>query len=149
MGIMKNANMRIGIDIGRVLICPRINGVDDTSFLGTTVEQAMKTPPAPHAFRVVRALVDLSGGAVWLVSKCGPSVQRKTRAWLEHVDFYGRTGMDPGHLRFCLERHQKAGHAKELLTAQQRRDIDTWMQHDLEALDSDFPYATLYADDPS
>lgn len=105
---------RIGIDIGRVIIGPSIGGVADTRFLGATLAAAMHTPPAPGAFDTIAALVARHGGQVWLVSKCGPSVQTKTRAWLEHHQFWSRTGLDREHLRFCLHRPEKADHARAL-----------------------------------
>lgn len=109
---------RIGIDIGRVIIGPVINGRADTSFLGSRLEDALHTPPAPGAFAGVADLVARTGGNAWLVSKCGPGVQAKTRAWLDHHDFWGRTGMNRSHLRFCLTRPEKAVHARQLrLTA--------------------------------
>ncbi len=109
---------RIGIDIGRVIIGPVLNGRADTSFLGSRLEDALHTPPAPGAFAGVADLVARTRGQAWLVSKCGPAVQAKTRAWLDHHEFWARTGMDRGHLRFCLKRPEKARHARELgLTA--------------------------------
>ncbi|MCY1004314.1 hypothetical protein OV079_01780 [Nannocystis pusilla] len=105
---------RIGIDIGRVIIGPVVNGRADTSFLGSGHEEAMRTPPAPGAFAGVAELVARTGGNAWLVSKCGPGVQAKTRAWLAHHRFWEETGMDPSHLRFCLARPDKAVHARKL-----------------------------------
>lgn len=106
--------MRIGIDIGRVLIGPDIGGVADTRFLGSQLKQAIHTPAAAGAIDTIHDLVARHEGQVWLISKCGPSVQEKTRAWLEHQRFWARTGMDPGNLRFCLRRPDKAIHAREL-----------------------------------
>lgn len=105
---------RIGIDIGRVIIGPVIGGRADTSFLGSRLEQAVLTPPAPGALAGVADLVARTGGNAWLVSKCGPGVQAKTRAWLDHHRFWAVTGMNPKHLRFCLKRPDKAVHAREL-----------------------------------
>ncbi len=105
---------RIGIDIGRVIIGPSVDGVADTRFLGSRLSDALLTPPADGAFEVIARLVARAGGQVWLVSKCGPSVQDKTRAWLDHHGFYARTGMPRNHLRFCLRRPEKANHAREL-----------------------------------
>ncbi|MBX2797315.1 MAG: hypothetical protein KTR31_06605 [Myxococcales bacterium] len=116
---------RLGLDIGKVIIGPIVDGRADTSFLGTQLDDAMSTPPAPGAFSAIRTLVDRFD-EVWLVSKCGPSVQRKTRAWLDHHDFYRTTGVPSGHLRFCLKRHEKAPIAMELgLTdfVDDRRDV--------------------------
>lgn len=109
---------RIGIDIGRVIIGPVLGGIADTSFLGGTPERALRTPPAPGALEGVAGLVRRSGGQAWLVSKCGPNVQAKTRAWLDHQGFWERTQMPREHLVFCLRRPEKAEHARRLgLTA--------------------------------
>lgn len=105
---------RIGIDIGRVIIGPVLNGRADTSFLGSRLEDALHTPPAPGALEGVAELVERTDGQAWLVSKCGPQVQAKTRAWLDHHEFWRRTGMDRTHLRFCLRRPDKAVHARQL-----------------------------------
>ncbi|MEZ5510508.1 MAG: hypothetical protein R3F47_11495, partial [Gammaproteobacteria bacterium] len=78
---------KIGIDIGRVIIGPVIGGKADTSFLGGTLEKALETPPSAYAFDSIAKLVDLFDGNAWLVSKCGPNVQQKTKAWLRHWNF--------------------------------------------------------------
>jgi hypothetical protein len=105
----------LGIDIGRVIIGPvDDDGKADTSFLSGTLDQALETLPAPGAFDSIARLADRFGGAVWLVSKCGPRVQEKTRRWLERWRFWDVTGVPAGHLRFCLERPQKAQHCLEL-----------------------------------
>lgn len=105
----------LGIDIGRVIIGPVDDaGHADTSFLTGTPERAMQTPPAPGAFAAIARLAEAFDGAVWLVSKCGPRVQAKTRRWLDHWQFWTATGVAPDHLRFCLERRDKALHCHEL-----------------------------------
>jgi hypothetical protein len=104
---------RLGIDIGRVIIGPVVGGQADTSFLGSQLEDALRTPPADGAFDAISALVPRFQG-VWLVSKCGPSVQRKTVAWLAHHRFHEITGVPQGNVRFCLERRDKAEHARKL-----------------------------------
>jgi len=106
--------MKIGIDFGRVIVGPTLDGRDDTSFIGTHLAEALTTPAAPDAFSVVRALCALSDGNVWIVSKAGPSVQRKSLAWLEHTGFHAATGLGPERVRFCLHRDEKAVHAREL-----------------------------------
>jgi hypothetical protein len=106
--------MRLGIDIGRVLIAPDGGGSADTSFIGGKLAAALATPPYAGMFDAVPELVRLFGGAVWLVSKCGPSVQEKSRRWLDHHDFHRRTGIPRDHVRFCLQRPQKADHCREL-----------------------------------
>lgn len=106
---------RLGIDIGRVLIAPdAADGRADTSFIGGSLEAALATPPYEGMFDTVPDLVERFDGQVWLVSKAGPRVQEKTRHWLRHHRFFERTGIAADHLRFCLERPQKAQHCREL-----------------------------------
>ena len=106
--------MRLGIDFGKVIMRPVKNGKADTAFLGNKFEKAMETPPSDDAFESIKKLVNLFEGEVWIVSKCDPSVQNKTKAWLKHWDFYSKTGLDKNKVRFCLERPQKAGICKQL-----------------------------------
>jgi hypothetical protein len=112
---MNSEHNILGIDIGRVIIgAADDDGHADTSFLSGTPERAMQTPPAPGAFAAIARLAAAFGGAVWLISKCGPRVQAKTRRWLDHWGFWTATGVAPDHLRFCLERRDKALHCHEL-----------------------------------
>lgn len=107
--------MKLGIDIGRVLIAPDApNGRADTSFIGGSLEAALATPPYEGMFEAVPQLVQLFDRQVWLVSKAGPRMQEKTKQWLEHHLFFERTRIYPMNIRFCLERSQKAGHCREL-----------------------------------
>jgi hypothetical protein len=113
---MKNNHRlpKLGIDIGRVLIAPEDADGADTSFIGGSLTDALKTPPYEGMFDAVAPLVAKFEGRVWLISKCGPSVQAKSRAWLQHHRFFERTGIAPANLRFCLQRPQKADHCREL-----------------------------------
>jgi hypothetical protein len=106
-------NMRLGIDIGRVLISPQSNG-RDTSFIGGSIQDAIDTPPYEGMFEAVPKLVKVFGGKVWLVSKAGPRVEEKTRLWLQHQKFFVRTGIPAQNLRFCLKRPDKAEHCRNL-----------------------------------
>lgn len=106
---------RFGIDIGRVIIGGgALPGVSDTSFLGGSDESALETPAMPGAFETIADLVERTNGNVWLVSKCGPRIQVRTRLWLDHWRFFDETGMPREHLRFCRQRADKARHAREL-----------------------------------
>ena len=49
-----------------------------------------------------------------MVSKCGERIANRSRAWLQHHEFFQKTGIDPDHLRFCRKRPEKAGICKEL-----------------------------------
>lgn len=128
---------KLGIDFGKVIISPTVNGVADTSFLGSSLEAAMKTPAAKGAFEAVKALVDSFQGQVWIVSKCGPSVEKKSRAWLEHWDFYERTGVSPDNLRFCRKRPDKAPICRSLGInhfIDDRLDVLSPMRNDVKRL---------------
>jgi hypothetical protein len=109
-----DAIVKLGIDVGRVLISPGDDSAPDTSFIGGTLEAALRTPPYPGMFEVVPRLVEKFERRVWIISKCGPRVQEKTRNWLQHHGFFERTGIDEGNLRFCLRRPDKALHCAEI-----------------------------------
>jgi hypothetical protein len=106
--------MKLGIDVGRVLIAPGDDSRPDTSFIGGTLEDALGTPPYEGMFDVVPELVKQFAGQVWIVSKCGPRIQQRTLQWLDHHRFHERTGIARGNVRFCLKRPDKALHCREL-----------------------------------
>jgi len=101
----------IGIDIGGVLIKPA-ETKGDTSFFS---DDYLATPEFEGAAEIIRRLKDERfGDHMHLVSKCGPKVQRKSLDWLEHHDFYARSGLDRANVHFCLERPDKAVICKQL-----------------------------------
>lgn len=101
----------LGIDIGRVIIAG--DGAD-TSFLGHDEDRAMRAPEMPGAFESIARLVEAFEGRVWLVSKCGPRIQERSRKWLVARRFFARTGMNERNVRFCRERREKAPIAVDL-----------------------------------
>jgi len=106
---------RLGVDIGRVIIDGSSHpSGDDTAFFKGGVENALLTPPVDQVFDVLPRLVTLFEHRAWLISKCGQRVQDRTLAWLEHHDFYGRTGIGREDVRFCRQRPDKAIHCREL-----------------------------------
>lgn len=106
---------RLGVDIGRVIIgTAALGGHADTTFLSGGEEAAMATPPADGAFSALTRLYDAFEGQVWLVSKCGPRIQARSRRWLRHHGFHRKTGIAQSRLRFCRKRHEKRGHAEAL-----------------------------------
>jgi hypothetical protein len=113
---MKNqCNRVLGIDIGRVIICPAsAEGVEDTSFLSGSEEQALETPPSAGSFEAIRDFVQLFEGRVWLVSKCGPRIQALTRRWLAYQRFHEATGVPEAHVRFCRRRPEKREHCQAI-----------------------------------
>jgi hypothetical protein len=106
---------RLGIDIGRVIIDGSAHpGGGDTAFFQGDEVTMLATPEIADAVDAIAALAARFAGCVWLVSKCGPRVESRTRQWLAGHDFFARTGIDPDHLRFCRARVDKRIHCLEL-----------------------------------
>jgi hypothetical protein len=106
---------RLGVDFGRVIHGGAAeSGEADTAFLDGDAEEAMRSPATAGMFETLPGLVDRFGGRVWVISKCGERIQRRTLEWLDRHDFYRRTGIAPQHVRFCRKRADKAGHCAEL-----------------------------------
>lgn len=99
----KNQPAVIGVDIGGVLIA-HCDDNSDTSFFS---KHYLKTPACAGAFESIRQLVS-SGCDVHLVSKCGESVEGKSRKWLLTNGFYEVTGLVPERVHFCRQRQDKA-----------------------------------------
>jgi hypothetical protein len=97
---------KLGVDVGGVII-DRINDNTDTSFFS---DNYLATTAVPGAFEALARLsAEQFDSRVFLVSKCGPRVEAKTREWLAHHDFHGRTGIAADRLHFCRQRRDKAG----------------------------------------
>jgi hypothetical protein len=101
----------LGVDIGRVIIH---GDGPDTSFIGGSEEEAMRAPAMDGALASLTRLRERFAGRVWLVSKCGPKVQERTRKWLDRTRFFQTTGIPYGQLRFCRDRKDKAPICAEL-----------------------------------
>jgi hypothetical protein len=106
---------RLGVDIGRVIIdgASHPDGGDTAFFSGDTATM-LATPEMTGVAEHLAVLVERFAGRVWLVSKCGPKVQERSLVWLDGHDLYARTGLDPGHVRFCRARADKRLHCEEL-----------------------------------
>jgi hypothetical protein len=106
---------RLGVDIGRVIIGgPAHPRGGDTAFFTGDEATMLATPEVPGAVAVIARLVARFTGRVWLVSKCGPRIQARTRRWLDAHDFSRRTGLPLDHLRFCRTRADKRLHCQQL-----------------------------------
>ena len=106
---------RLGVDIGRVIIDGSAHpDGGDTAFFEGDEATMLATPEMAGAVEAVAALTVRFAGRVWLVSKCGPRVEARTRRWLAAHDFFDRTGIEPDHLRFCRARVDKRIHAVDL-----------------------------------
>ncbi|MET8151255.1 hypothetical protein ACIBSW_21235 [Actinoplanes sp. NPDC049668] len=111
---MFTQDVRLGVDIGRVIIGGGVvPGGSDTQFFGGDTARMLATPAVPGAFDALSRLVPRFE-RVWLVSKCGERVQRRSRQWLDHHDFWARTGIARDDVRFCRARPDKAVHCAEL-----------------------------------
>ncbi|REE99285.1 hypothetical protein [Thermomonospora umbrina] len=105
----------LGVDFGRVIQGgPGPDGSADTVFLDGDLDSALSSPATEGAFEVLARLADRFAGRVWIISKCGPVTERKTRLWLDHHAFWERTGTPVGHLRICRRRADKAVHCADL-----------------------------------
>jgi hypothetical protein len=112
---MNSYQLRLGVDFGRVIHgAAAPDGAQDTVFLDGDHDEALASPPTDGAFDVLPRLVARFGGQAWVISKCGPRIQERTLDWLDHHDFYARTGIPRGNVRFCRQRGDKAGHCAKL-----------------------------------
>jgi hypothetical protein len=102
--------IRFGVDVGGVIIQPGHDNSQDTSFFS---DNFLKTPPVDGVFEELARIVP-ECESVHLVSKCGIVVQKKTSAWLEHHNFYAKTGIPRENVMYCLERIDKEGIARKL-----------------------------------
>ncbi len=106
---------RLGVDFGRVIHgAAAPDGAADTVFLDGDDHEALVSPPSDGAFEVLPRLVERFDGQVWVISKCGPRIQARTLAWLDHHDFYQVTGIDRRNVKFCRRREDKAEHCSKL-----------------------------------
>ncbi|XRQ03472.1 hypothetical protein ACN3XK_43670 [Actinomadura welshii] len=105
---------RLGVDFGRVIHGGPSAPGGDTAFLGGSYEEALASPANEGVYEVLPGLIEAFEGRAWIISKCGDRVRRRTLAWLDHHDFYARTGLPRGNARFCRKRAEKAVHCREL-----------------------------------
>ena len=105
---------RLGIDIGRVIINGPSHPGGDTAFFKGSEPVMLATPEMNGSVAAITRLTGLFSSRVWLISKCGTRVQDRTSRWLDHHCFFTRTGIPPGHLRFCRARAEKRIHCEEL-----------------------------------
>jgi hypothetical protein len=117
----------LGVDIGRVIIH---GDGPDTSFIGGSDADAMNAPPMAGVIESLTRLTALFEGRVWIVSKCGPRIQQRSRDWLAHHRFFEQTGIPKHQIRFCRKRPEKAPICLELgigLFVDDRLDVLTAM----------------------
>jgi hypothetical protein len=102
----------LGVDIGGVLI-DRVADGTDTSFFS---KRYLETPAVPDGFETLARLArERFGERVHIVSKCGPTIQAKSKEWLAHRRFTEITGVPLERVHFCRTREEKAPICKRLL----------------------------------
>lgn len=114
MNIKPSKVKRWGVDIGNVLVH---NFNVNTEFSKLTWEEISKNGGEVIAGAIdgLKKLVDKVGSDnVWIVSKVSPAQQKVSEFILEHINIYEKTGLKRDHVRFCLERKDKAPIIKEL-----------------------------------
>lgn len=97
----------LGIDVGGVIV-NKAGDFGDTSFFS---DRYLETPPTEQVFEVLERVVPMFDD-VLIISKCGRNIQRKTMEWMDHHDFYGKTGISRSKFNFCLKRPEKVGIAQ-------------------------------------
>lgn len=99
---------RLGVDIGRVIIAGSTPDGADTAFFRGGLDNALRTPSVAGSFEALSLLARRFAHRLWLISKCQERVEQRTRAWLEHHDFFARTEISADNLLFCRRRSDKA-----------------------------------------
>ena len=89
MNTKKHAGVEIlGIDLGNTLI--------------------QRREPLPHAFRVVKHLIDERfGDRVHIVSRVSPEQEIRARIFVTGAEFQTHLGIPTERVHFCRERHEK------------------------------------------
>ncbi len=128
---------RIGLDFGGVIVESKRSSVGEDTVLASTDGIQIARP---GVFNAVEELVSLCEGRIWIVSQAGLRTQAGTRKWLETTDFFGRTGLEPEHVRFCLEREGKLGICRELAIT---HFVDDRI-HVMQILRHDVPHLYLF-----
>lgn len=96
---------KLGIDIGGVIIDRKKNDSSDTSLFGPNYLNAFAVE---GAFQTIHTLHERFAGEVYVVSKCGQNIERKSREWLVHNGFPEKTGVKMENVHFCRQRAEKA-----------------------------------------
>lgn len=101
---------KLGVDIGGVII-DGSSEHKDTIFTDSYLE----TPEVSNSVSSLKTLLDNSfQNDIYLISKCGPRIQKRTLDWLDHHNFYDRTGVGKNNVYFSLERKNKVDICKRL-----------------------------------
>lgn len=103
------AEARLGVDLGRVVV-----GANRNAQGRVFLDDPRQMPLIEGAFEVLPRLVERFNGRAWVISRVSEEGEPLSLAWLEHHDFYGRTGIPRENVRYCRKREDKAPHCAEL-----------------------------------
>lgn len=102
----------MGVDVGGVIIDGARNDGTDTSLHSV---RYLETTAVPGAFDALRRLTaERFGEGLFVISKCGPDVQRRTLEWMTHHHFFARTGIAPSRIHFCRAQCEKGSLCADL-----------------------------------
>mmetsp|Transcript_39089 Transcript_39089/g.98519 ORF Transcript_39089/g.98519 Transcript_39089/m.98519 type:complete len:278 (+) Transcript_39089:62-895(+) len=111
------SKIRVGIDCGGVIMAidpcvRRSHGghvARNTNVNTIFSEDFLETPAEDHLFDSVASVVSRFGAEnVFIVSKAGSKVSKRSLEWLHHHDFFKRTGFVEENIHFCRDRAGKA-----------------------------------------
>lgn len=101
----------LGVDFGNVIVRPGLKA-------GESMFSAayLYAPPSDDCFDILGLLNGSRrfDGRVYVVSKAGERIERRTREWMEHHDFYARTGIPADRLHFVRSIEEKPDTCREL-----------------------------------
>lgn len=105
---------RIIIDVGGVITDDQNRYTDPERWLDGS--DYLNTPLNPGIIEAIGAVVaDIFGPKdSFVVSKCSPGTQVRTREFFDHIDFYESTGIPPDNVYFSITRQEKAEFASAL-----------------------------------
>lgn len=106
--------MKIGVDVGGVIIDKDKNDNSDTSLFGPNYLNAKDVDWAIDSIGLLNRKHSQFKDQVWIVSKCGENIEKRTREWMEHCRFHEVTGIPKERLYFCRHRADKAPIAQKL-----------------------------------
>ncbi len=112
----------IGLDIGGVITEPPVNPGSEDAFTGT---DHLLVPKVKDSFAVISELTKRH--RVVIISRAGPTVQRKTTEWLFHHGFFQKTGVRERDIHYTLTRDEKTRIAR-------REDVTHFVDDKLEVL---------------
>lgn len=102
---------RIGIDIGRVILADATDRKDSIF----SRDNYLNAKFVPHAIEAVEGIVELlRPDSVFLVSKCMPVIQQRTKEILHKNLFFDKTGVVEENVFFCEHRSDKGPIAANL-----------------------------------